>query len=276
LIYHADNAQSAGASLARIAGVILMPHELGTSHASSDDKTLTIDTVSHRYDAAEVVHAVSLRLVPGERVALVGQTGAGKSTLAAVAAGILPPTSGTVRLGDIDINTLDPAALRKEIVLLTQDVHVFSGTVAEDLRMVHPAADDDALRGALEEVGADWFRALPDGLATVVGEGAYALTPMQAQHLALARLILADPAIAILDEATAEAGSTGARELESAALAATAGRTALIVAHRLTQAETADRVIVLDDGRIIEHGTHAELVAAGGRYAELWQAWSTN
>ena len=276
LIYHADNAQSAGASLARIAGVILMPHELGTSHASGPDKTLTIDSVSHRYDAAEVVHAVSLRLVPGERVALVGQTGAGKSTLAAVAAGILPPTSGTVRLGDIDINTLDPAALRKEIVLLTQDVHVFSGSLAEDLRMVHPEADDDALRDALEAVGAGWFGSLPDGLETIVGEGAFTLTPMQAQHLALARLILADPAVAILDEATAEAGSTGARELESAALAATSGRTALIVAHRLTQAESADRVIVLDDGRIIEHGSHDELVAAGGRYAALWQAWSAN
>lgn len=276
LIYHADNAQSAGASLARIAGVILMPHELGTSRASGPDKTLTIDAVSHRYDAAEVVHAVSLRLLPGERVALVGQTGAGKSTLAAVAAGILPPTSGSVCLGDIDINTLDPATLRKEVVLLTQDVHVFSGTLAEDLRMVHPEASDEALRDALETVGADWFGSLPDGLGTIVGEGAYTLTPMQAQHLALARLILTDPAVAILDEATAEAGSTGARELESAALAATAGRTALIVAHRLTQAESADRVIVLDDGRIIEHGTHGELVAAGGRYAALWQAWSTN
>jgi ATP-binding cassette subfamily C protein len=142
--------------------------------------------------------------------------------------------------------------------------------------MVHPGAHDDALRRALSTVGADWFHALPDGLATIVGEGAHSLTPMQAQHLALARLILADPAIAILDEATAEAGSTGARELESAALAATAGRTALIVAHRLTQAETADRVVVLDAGRIVEQGSHGELVAAGGRYAQLWQAWSTN
>ena len=276
LIFQFDAAQSAGASLARIAGVILMPHELGKSRASAPDKTLRIDSISHHYDADDVLHQVSVTLVPGERVALVGQTGAGKSTLAAIAAGILSPTGGQVRLGDLDIEALDPVTLRKDVVLLSQEVHVFAGTMAEDLRMVSPDASDGALLAALDAVGADWFHALPDGLETIVGESAYALTPMQAQHLALARLILADPAIAILDEATAEAGSTGARELEDAALAATEGRTALIVAHRLTQAESADRVIVLDGGRIIEHGTHDDLVAAGGRYADLWQAWSTN
>lgn len=276
LVFQFDAAQSAGASLARIAGVILMPHELGRSGQTTPDKTLTIDGITHHYDSNDVLHRVSLTLLPGERVALVGQTGAGKSTLASIAAGILSPSDGQVRLGVLDIENLDPVTLRKDVVLLSQDVHVFAGTLAEDLRMVHPAASDEDLRRALNTVGADWVHALPAGLATKVGEGAYAMTPMQAQHLALARLILADPAIAILDEATAEAGSTGARELEDAALAATEGRTALIVAHRLTQAETADRVIVLADGRIIEQGTHNELVAAGGRYADLWQAWSTN
>lgn len=276
LVFQFDAAQSAGASLARIAGVILMPHELGKSQETTPDKTLTIDSITHHYDSDDVLHRVSLTLEPGEHVALVGLTGAGKSTLAAIAAGILSPSDGKVRLGALDIENLDPVTLRKDVVLLSQDVHVFAGTLAEDLRMVQPEASDEDLRRALATVGAGWFHALPDGLQTIVGEGAYAMTPMQAQHLALARLILADPAIAILDEATAEAGSTGARELEAAALAATKGRTALIVAHRLTQAETADRVIVLDNGRIIEHGTHDDLVAAGGRYAALWQAWSTN
>ena len=276
LVFQFDAAQSAGASLARIAGVILMPHELGKSQETTPDKTLTIDGITHHYDANDVLHRVSLTLLPGERVALVGQTGAGKSTLAAIAAGILSPSNGQVRLGNLDIENLDPVTLRKDVVLLSQDVHVFAGTLAEDLRMVRPEASDNQLLQALATVGARWFYALADGLDTIVGEGACALTPMQAQHLALARLILADPAIAILDEATAEAGSTGAGELETAALAATAGRTALIVAHRLTQAQSADRVIVLDDGRIIEHGTHDQLVAAGGRYADLWQAWSTN
>ncbi|MEE2045181.1 ABC transporter ATP-binding protein, partial [Nocardiopsis tropica] len=111
------------------------------------------------------------------------------------------------------------------------------------------------------------------GLDTVVGEGGHPLTAEQAQHLALARLVLADPDVAVLDEATAEAGSSGARRLERAAVAATAGRTTLVVAHRLTQAEAADRVVVMDRGRIVEQGPHAELVAAGGRYAALWRSW---
>jgi ATP-binding cassette subfamily C protein len=275
LMFQFDTAQSAGASLARIAGVILAPKPGGLTEPTASDTTLSIDAITHTYGTREVLHGVTMTLKPGERVALVGQTGAGKTTLAAIAAGILEPTGGTIHVGHLDLASLDSTAIRRHIVLLSQEVHVFSGPLAEDLRMVKPDATEAELLAALDTVGVDWLETLDQGLDTAVGDGAHALTPMQAQHVALARLVLANPPIAILDEATAEAGSTGARELEEAALSATAGRTALIVAHRLTQAANADRVIVLDDGRIIEDGPHADLLVAGGHYADLWAAWST-
>ena len=146
---------------------------------------------------------------------------------------------------------------------------MFAGTLADDLRLARPDATDEQLRVALDAVDADWAE-----LDTVVGHGGVELTPAQAQQLALARLHLKDPRIAVLDEATAEAGSAGARVLERAADAVLADRTALVVAHRLTQAARADRIIVLDAGRIVESGTHDELVAAEGTYAALWHAWS--
>jgi ABC-type multidrug transport system fused ATPase/permease subunit len=157
---------------------------------------------------------------------------------------------------------------------VTQEVHVFAGPLADDLRLARPDAGDDELRAALAAVGAlEWADALPNGLDTVIGDGGHALTVVQAQQLALARLVLADPPIAVLDEATAEAGSAGARVLDAAARKALEGRTGLVVAHRLSQAATVDLVVVLDEGRVVEQGSHAELVAAGGRYAALWAAW---
>jgi ATP-binding cassette subfamily C protein len=154
-------------------------------------------------------------------------------------------------------------------------VHVFAGPLADDLRLADPDASEAQLTAALATIGAlEWAKALPEGLDTVVGAGGHPLTVVQAQQLALARLVLADRPVAILDEATAEAGSAGARMLEAAARQATAGRTALLVAHRLSQAAAADWVVVLDDGRVVEHGTHEELVADGGRYASLWSAWT--
>ncbi|HEV2782398.1 MAG TPA: ABC transporter ATP-binding protein [Actinophytocola sp.] len=220
--------------------------------------------VHHAYRLGkEVLQGVDLEIHSGERVALVGVSGAGKSTLAKLIAGVHRPTRGSVRVGG-------------RVVLVTQEVHVFAGPLADDLRLGRAKATDAQLGDALGRVGAlAWVGALPEGMATIVGEGGHRLTAAQAQQLALARVILADPPIVILDEATAEAGSAGARLLEKAAGAALAGRSALIVAHRLTQAASADRVVVLDGGRVVESGTHEELVAAGGHYAVLWDAWSS-
>jgi ATP-binding cassette, subfamily C, bacterial len=273
VIIEFDEAQAAGASLARLVGVASLerPRQAARTREPAD-AALELAGVAHRYDDGPLVLAdVSVRIAPGERLAVVGATGAGKSTLAGIAAGLLDPVAGDVRLGGVPVGALD----RGHIAMLSQEVHVFSGQLVADLRLSRPGAPVPDVRDALETVGAlGWVRALPAGLETVVGESAHRLTAAQAQQLALARLVLADPLVAILDEATAEAGSSGARTLEQAALAATAGRTTLIVAHRLTQAQLADRVLVLDDGRVVETGTHDGLVSAGGRYAELWRSWT--
>ncbi|MFI5805891.1 ABC transporter ATP-binding protein [Streptomyces sp. NPDC051561] len=272
-----DDAQKATAGLSRLVGVADLPlPEEPARPAAPQDASVTVTGLVHAYqDGHRVLHGIDLTLAPGERVALVGASGAGKTTLAKLVAGIHRPTEGTVRLGGVDLAALGPAAVRRSIALVTQETHVFAGPLAEDLRLAKPDATDAELRAALARVDAlTWAEALPDGLGTVVGDGGHRLTSAQTQSLALARLVLADPPVALLDEATAEAGSTGARALEKAAARAVEGRTALIVAHRLTQAATADRVVVLDAGRVVESGTHDELRAAGGRYAALWEAWA--
>ncbi|MET0135168.1 MAG: ABC transporter ATP-binding protein [Kibdelosporangium sp.] len=261
-----DDAQSASASLARIVGVAELPQEEQVSGTVLADPSIKAAGLGHSYvDGHPVLAEVDLSVAPGERIALVGASGAGKTTLVKLIAGIHKPTEGSISVGGAE---LQPGS----IALVSQEVHVFAGPLADDLRLAKPDATDAELRAALDLVG--WDADLPDGLSTVVGDGGHRLTVAQSQQLALARLVLADPPIAILDEATAEAGSAGARALEVAADAALAGRTALVVAHRLTQAANADRIVVLDDGRVVEMGTHQELLAAGGRYATLWTAWS--
>ncbi|MFE7415981.1 ABC transporter ATP-binding protein [Rhodococcus sp. NPDC057529] len=281
LMYTFDEVQSAGASLARLVGVVDLDEKSSAGTAAGEnvgentDATLELDGVRHTYDGShEVVHGITLRVTSGERVALVGSTGAGKTTVAAIAAGSIVPTEGSVRIGGIALANLEPGDLRRRVAIVSQEVHVFAGPLIDDLRLAAPDASEEDAAMALKAVGADgWVTALDEGVHTVVGEGGHELTAAQAQQLALARLVLANPAVAILDEATAEAGSAGARELEASAEAATRGRTTLVVAHRLTQAAAADRVVVLEHGRIVEEGPHIRLVAAGGRYAELWSAW---
>ncbi|MCM3925466.1 ABC transporter ATP-binding protein/permease, partial [Frankia sp. AiPs1] len=244
------------------------------------DGSLAVRDLRYAYlPGQEVLHGVSFDVPAGGSVALVGGSGGGKTTLAKLLAGVHPPTAGTIRVGGSGGGGTgtDPLTLRATVALVTQEVHVFAGTLAEDLRLAAPRASEAELWNALAAAGAaDWVAALPDGLDTVVGDGGLDLDPARAQHLALARLQLADPAVAILDEATAEAGSSGARQLEAAAQRVLAGRTSIVVAHRLSQAADADLILVLDDGHVVERGSHADLLAASGRYAQLWRTWSAH
>ena len=228
---------------------------------------MSIAGIRHAYEhGPEVLHGVDLDVAPGERLAVVGASGAGKTTLGSIVAGVHTPRDGEVRIGGVPLTDLDQ--IRNHVVVVTQEVHLFAGTVADNLRLARPDASDDTLRDALGQIG------LSVDLDTMVGDGADEVSATLAQQLALARLVLADPAVVVLDEATAEAGSAGARVLEDAAERALRGRTAIVIAHRLTQAAAADRIAVMDKGRVVEVGRHADLVASGGPYAALWSAWS--
>jgi ATP-binding cassette subfamily C protein len=269
-----EQLQLSGASYARIEGLAMVPRHEPQGVAVPSGDQIEIDDVWFSYGhGRDVVRGVSLDVRPGERLAIVGPSGAGKTTLGRLLAGIDRPRIGRVTVGGVDVADLAPDRLRRQVALVTQEHHVFQGTLRQNLLLAKPDADDEQLRAALSTVAATWWRDLPDGLDTILGTGGSKLTGSQAQQVALARVVLADPHTLILDEATALLDPSTARNAERALAAVLAGRTVIAIAHRLQTAADADRVAVMEDGRVIELGSHDELVAGGGAYAALWRSW---
>lgn len=274
-----EQLQASGASFARVEGLARAPRAVrrGDGPDPAGDR-IDVTGVRYAYDGGgEVLRGVDLTVTPGERLAVVGPSGAGKTTLSRLLAGVDAPTAGTVTVGGVPVAELDPERLRRQVVLVTQEHHVFLGSVRDNLRIAEPAASDDELWAALTVVGAGtWVRELPEGLDTELGEAGHATDGSQAQQLALARVVLADPHTLILDEATALLDPTTARHTERALAAVLEGRTVIAIAHRLHTAHDADRVAVMENGRLTELGPHDALVASDGVYASLWHSWHTN
>ena len=270
-----DEIQVGATALSRVIGVEEVPADRTATGALPMSSQMAATDVRYAYRAnRDVLHGVSLDLVPGERLAMVGPSGAGKSTLGRLLAGIDGPRTGAVTVGDVPLVDLELPVLRGEVALVTQEHHVFVGTLRDNLLLARPEADDAELWSALDSVDASaWSTSLPDGLDTVVGAGGHALTDAQSQQLALARLVLADPHTLVLDEATSLLDPRAARHLERSLNAVVTGRTVVAIAHRLHTAHDADRVAVVEDGQISELGSHDELLAMGGSYAALWHAW---
>lgn len=269
--------QSGSASLARLLGVADVPadRQAGPETVHDPRRLVARDLRFAYVDSHDVLRDLNLTVEPGERLAIVGPSGGGKSTLARLLTGIHGPRTGSVALGGAPLIELPLDDLRGEVALATQDHYVFSGTVRDNLLLAVPAGADDALlHDALDTVEAgDWVRELPDGLDTEVGDGGHELSAPQAQQLALARLLLANPGVLVLDEATSLLNPRAARRLERSMSAVLKGRTVIAITHRLSAAHDADRVAVVDGGAIAEIGTHQELLDHGGTYASLWNSW---
>ncbi|WP_347351482.1 ABC transporter ATP-binding protein [Intrasporangium sp.] len=277
LVSTLDRVQVGMASTTRLLGIATVPPD----RAAGPDEPTGVELLGRdlRYayrEGHDVLHGIDLHLRPGERLAIVGPSGSGKSTLGRLMAGIHGPRTGSVTVGGVELTRLSLARLRSEVALVTQEHHVFIGTLRDNVALAREGADDAEVLAALREVEADeWVARLPGGLDTRVGSGNLALAPGRAQQVALARLILADPHTVVLDEATSLIDPRTARHLEGSMSGLLAGRTVVAIAHRLHTAHDADRIAVVVDGRIVELGSHEQLVSRQGEYAALWRAWTS-